>query len=95
MSNPIDNAWIELVRKVGAGEPEEERQEVSPPECFVSRVRAMRSRLWEYARLLLWRRWSLILLGLALLGYLLVKATVRPDASQLVPVPSPPLLFPE
>ena len=95
MSNSSDNPWIELIRKVRTTGPPAESPDMHPPEFFVSRVRAMRARLWEYARLLLWRRWSLILLAVAVLGYLLAHAMLRTDTSRVIPVPSPPKLFTE
>jgi len=95
MSHPSDNSWIELVRKAGTTGSKAETPDMHPPEIFVSRVRAMRSRLWEYARLLLWRRWSLILLAVAVLGYLLAQTMLRPDSTRVIPVPSPPKLFTE
>ena len=91
MNDESDQPWKELVKaaqKARAKAPDEEAP--APPPNFVSRMREMRRSLWRMARTILWRRWSLVAIVIALLLYLVAYLILRPDPAPTIPPPAPP-----
>ena len=56
-------------------------------------MRSMRKDLWTLARTLLWRRWSLIAMIIAILAYLLVYLFLREEREPSITPPKPPHLL--
>lgn len=52
----------------------------------------MRSGLWEFARLLLWRRCSVIFAAVAIVLYALCHLLLAPESPRLIPTPPKPSL---
>ena len=85
-----NNHWNRLVdaaREAGATSKEEANKASS---SFVSSVVAMQQGLWDFARTILWRRWSLVAALLAIAVYLtfffLIKS--RPSPRNIPPAPA-------
>ena len=89
-----DPSWSKLaetVRRLDSGQ-----DSVAPPNAppdFVSRMRSKRRELWDLARALLWRRWSLIAVFIAIVAYLLVHVLLKKDREPSITPPKPPHLF--
>ena len=91
MNDEPDQPWKELVKaahKARAESPDDASP--TPPPNFVSRMREMRQSLWQIARTILWRRWSLIAIVIALLLYLVAYFLLRTDPAPTIPPPEPP-----
>lgn len=84
-------SWKQLVdaaRKAGAGKPVS--GEASAPEGFVEQVRTARKKLWLFARTVLWRRWALVAVAVAVILYLVAHLLFQPDPSPSIVPPEPP-----
>ena len=91
MQEDDDQSWNELlgaIKKAGAGQPAA-GPDAAPP-TFVSRMRKMRETLWLVARTLLWRRWSLVAIAVALIIYLVAYLVLKEDPAPTIPPPQPP-----
>ena len=92
--NNEDKAWSKLAetaRRLGSGQDSAPLR--TAPADFVSRIRSRRRELWDLARTLLWRRWSLIAVIIAIVAYLLVNFSLRKDREPTITPPRPPHLF--
>lgn len=94
MQDQPENPWDTILRAAQAkGEHHLSTQPVEPPtEHFMLQVRKMRSGLWNFARLMLWRRCSLIFAALAIVLYLLCHLLLTPESPRLIPAPSSHLI---
>ena len=84
-------SWKQLVdaaKKAGAGKPV--HGETSAPEGFVAQMRTTRKKLWLIAKTVLWRRWSLVAVAVAVVLYLLAHLLLKPDPSPSIVPPEPP-----
>lgn len=91
MKRDDQDAWTRLLgeaKKSGAGQPG--RRETGDPSSFVVRMRTARENLWVFAKTILWRRWSLIAIAVALLLYLIAYLVLGPAAPPSIPTPDPP-----
>ena len=92
MTNNDEESWKQLVsaaRKVGAGKPAA-RQSLVAPASFVAHMRSVRKTLWAFARTVLWRRWSLVAIAVAVLLYLIAYLVLKPEPTLSIPPPEPP-----
>jgi len=64
------------------------------PEEFVDRMRKLRAGLWEFARLLLWRRSAVFFALAAAALYLGFYFTLREPPGPSIPLPAVPNLTP-
>lgn len=86
------NPWNRLVGAAReAGATEEDHQKEEAPSTFVSRVVKMREGLWQFAKTVLWRRWSAIAALIAILLYLLFHFVMKMNPPEPAPNPSLPL----
>lgn len=92
--NEEDPSWSKLaetVRRLDSGQDSDPPPKA--PADFVSRIRSKRRELWDLARTLLWRRWSLIAVFIAIVAYLLVNFLLKKDREPSITPPKPPHLF--
>jgi hypothetical protein len=91
MNNDDDETWNQLVnaaKQVGAGKTGIEER--SAPQRFVAHMRKVRGTLWDLAKALLWRRWSLIAIVVACVLYLIAYLLLKQDPAPVIPTPQPP-----
>ena len=85
-----EDAWRKLVtasKAVGAGQTE---GDVSASKSFVSSVRNARQALWKFAKVLLWRRLSIVAIIVAAILYLLAHLFLKKEDSPSIDIPEPP-----
>jgi hypothetical protein len=91
MSDDDDDSWSRLVRvakRSGAGKGSHRTPMVSP--LIINRMRELRQNLWVLAKTMVWRRWSLVALAVAVALYLLAFFLLREKAPTSIPPPDPP-----
>lgn len=94
MQNHPENPWeviLKAAQAQGSAGPQTPPAE-PPSERFVDQVRTMRSGLWEFARLMLWRRCSVIFAAVAIVLYALCHLLLAPESPRLIPTPPKPSL---
>lgn len=91
MNDEPDEPWKQLVQaaRKSRAEAPPEHDATAPPQ-FVTRIRTMRKSLWRIARTILWRRWSLVAIVLAILTYLIVYLVLDRAPTPAIPTPEPP-----
>jgi hypothetical protein len=83
------NKLVNLAKQSGAGRTGTD--EAAVPKSFVSRMRKLRSTLWDFAKTLLWRRLSLVATIVAIVLYLVVYLLTKQDPVPSIPTPQPPI----
>ena len=85
-----EDAWRKLVtasRAAGAGKIEED---AVASKSVVSSIRKARETLWKVAKVLLWRRWSIVAILVAALLYLLAYLFLKKEEAPSIDIPEPP-----
>jgi len=85
------SAWETLLSAARTCE-QEQAMVIAAPEDFVVRIRAMHDKLWQFAKVLLWRRWSVFLALIAVSAYVVTYFIVQEPAGPVVPRPAAPAL---
>lgn len=88
-----ENSWKQLVHAAKeAGATDDDSSEEKAPSAFVAGVIAMREGLLNFARTIIWRRWSLVVALLAIALYLTVYFIMKSNPpTQPEPAPAPSL----
>lgn len=93
--NDRQDPWNRLVDAAkNAGAPAEQDPEEPASSGFVSRVVAMREGLWQFAKTVLWRRWSLAAALAAIVLYLVIYFVMKSSPPAPAPAPAPSLPLP-
>ena len=84
------NSWNRFIDAAkNAGATKDRAAADKPPSSFVSSVIAMRENLWQFAKTVLWRRWSLVAALIAIVLYLTFYVIMKTNPPEPDPVPAP------
>jgi hypothetical protein len=89
MQNHQDNPWNAIVRAAQPpGDPRPCPPATPPSADFIHQVRLMRANLWQFAKLLLWRRCALVCAILAIALYAICHWLLQPAPARLISTPA-------
>jgi hypothetical protein len=91
--NPPDDHWRKLVNAAHRAAPEELRAP-EPPQGFANRILNLRESIAMIARIMHWRRWSVVAALLCMVVFLIVFGFYRCSSTRAPLIETPSLPYP-